>query len=96
MILGLFQPEETAPPREPTPEPEPEPAPPAEPVKAQAPPAPVKEENAAPPPTQNGESGLNLKMSAKEMKEMLKQRKKADPKSQSVPFKTKYEVFQKL
>ncbi|XP_013388184.1 Na(+)/H(+) exchange regulatory cofactor NHE-RF1 isoform X3 [Lingula anatina] len=90
------------PPAEPEPEPEPEPAPvveppPPEPVHVEEP-APVKAAAPQPPapsPQANGDT-LNLPMSAKEMREMLKKRKKADPKSQHVPFQKKNEMFQRL
>lgn len=41
-------------------------------------------------------SGLNLTMSAKELREMLAQRKKFDPKKESIGFKDKFDIVQKL
>lgn len=49
--------------------------------------------------TNNSESrsqGLNLTMSAKELREMLAQRKKYDPKKESIGFKDKFDIVQKL
>jgi len=40
--------------------------------------------------------GLNLTMSAKELREMLAQRKKYDPKKESIGFKDKFDIVQKL
>ncbi|XP_018406573.1 PREDICTED: Na(+)/H(+) exchange regulatory cofactor NHE-RF1 [Cyphomyrmex costatus] len=39
---------------------------------------------------------LNLTMSAKELREMLAQRKKYDPKKESIGFKDKFDIVQKL
>lgn len=45
----------------------------------------------------NNESrGLNLKMSAKEMREKLAMRKKYDPKKETIGFKDKFDIVQKL
>ncbi|XP_020280889.1 Na(+)/H(+) exchange regulatory cofactor NHE-RF1 [Pseudomyrmex gracilis] len=40
--------------------------------------------------------GLNLKMSAKELREQLAKRKKYDPKKESIGFKDKFDIVQKL
>ncbi|XP_012532999.1 Na(+)/H(+) exchange regulatory cofactor NHE-RF1 isoform X2 [Monomorium pharaonis] len=40
--------------------------------------------------------GLNLTMSAKELREMLAQRKKYDPKKETIGFKDKFDIVQKL
>ena len=46
----------------------------------------------------NNESrqGLNLKMSAKELRAQLALRKKYDPKKESIGFKDKFDIVQKL
>lgn len=41
-------------------------------------------------------SGLNLKMSVKELREQLAKRKKYDPKKESIGFKDKFDIVQKL
>ncbi|KAL0102121.1 hypothetical protein PUN28_018573 [Cardiocondyla obscurior] len=49
--------------------------------------------------TNNSEArsqGLNLTMSAKQLREMLAQRKKYDPKKESIGFKDKFDIVQKL
>lgn len=48
--------------------------------------------------TGNNESrqGLNLKMSAKELRAQLALRKKYDPKKESIGFKDKFDIVQKL
>ncbi|KAL6259185.1 Na(+)/H(+) exchange regulatory cofactor NHE-RF2 [Pogonomyrmex barbatus] len=48
--------------------------------------------NSEPPRSQ----GLNLTMSAKELREMLAQRKKYDPKKETIGFKDKFDIVQKL
>lgn len=40
--------------------------------------------------------GLNLKMSAKELRAQLAARKKYDPKKESIGFKDKFDIVQKL
>ncbi|XP_070150886.1 Na(+)/H(+) exchange regulatory cofactor NHE-RF1 [Polyergus mexicanus] len=40
--------------------------------------------------------GLNLKMSVKELREQLAKRKKYDPKKESIGFKDKFDIVQKL
>lgn len=40
--------------------------------------------------------GLNLKMSAKELRAKLAARKKYDPKKESIGFKDKFDIVQKL
>ena len=42
------------------------------------------------------EKGLNLKMSAKELRARLAARKKYDPKKESIGFKDKFDIVQKL
>ncbi|MPC47955.1 hypothetical protein E2C01_041716 [Portunus trituberculatus] len=41
-------------------------------------------------------SGLNLNMSAAEMRAMLARKKKADPRKETVDLKTKYEIIQNM
>lgn len=43
-----------------------------------------------------GRQGLNLKMSAKELRAQLAARKKYDPKKESIGFKDKFDIVQKL
>ncbi|KZC11712.1 hypothetical protein WN55_03552 [Dufourea novaeangliae] len=42
------------------------------------------------------QQGLNLKMSAKELRAQLAARKKYDPKKESIGFKDKFDIVQKL
>lgn len=42
------------------------------------------------------QTGLNLKMSAKELRAKLAMRKKYDPKKESLGFKDKFDIVQKL
>lgn len=45
---------------------------------------------------QTKSQGLNLKMSAKELRAQLAARKKYDPKKESIGFKDKFDIVQKL
>jgi hypothetical protein len=45
---------------------------------------------------QSRSQGLNLKMSAKELRAQLAARKKYDPKKESIGFKDKFDIVQKL
>jgi hypothetical protein len=44
----------------------------------------------------NRNSSLNLNMTAKELREKLASRKKYDPKKESMDFKKKFDIVQKL
>lgn len=80
--------------REPTPEPVREPTP--EPVKA---PTPEPVQPPTPEPKTNGAQANGdplMRMSAKEMREQLAAKKKADAKSKKMGFKDKYDIFQRL
>ncbi|KAK0097964.1 hypothetical protein PV326_012274 [Microctonus aethiopoides] len=44
----------------------------------------------------SSKKGLNLKMSAKELRAKLAARKKYDPKKESIGFKDKFDIVQKL
>ncbi|XP_067655228.1 Na(+)/H(+) exchange regulatory cofactor NHE-RF1-like isoform X2 [Haliotis asinina] len=83
---------------EPEPEPEPEAEPEADPTPAPAPvsqPEPTPEPTPEPPKQANG-TGDIYGLSAKEMKERLKSRRKVDPRTQGVGFGEKYKVFERL
>lgn len=54
-----------------------------------------KERAQQPGPASNGGT-LNLTMSAKELRAKLAQRKKYDPKKESLGFKDKFDIIQKL
>ncbi|XP_064600364.1 Na(+)/H(+) exchange regulatory cofactor NHE-RF1-like [Liolophura sinensis] len=80
--------------REPTPEPVREPTP--EPVRA---PTPEPVQPPKPEPQTNGAQANGdplMRMSAKEMREQLAAKKKADAKSKKIGFKDKYDIFQRL
>ncbi|XP_046575954.1 Na(+)/H(+) exchange regulatory cofactor NHE-RF1-like isoform X6 [Haliotis rubra] len=74
------------------PEPEPEPTPAPAPVSQ---PEPTPEPTPEPPKQANG-TGDIFGLSAKEMKERLKSRRKVDPRTQGVGFGEKYKVFERL
>ncbi|XP_046575950.1 Na(+)/H(+) exchange regulatory cofactor NHE-RF2-like isoform X4 [Haliotis rubra] len=76
----------------PEPEPEPEPTPAPAPVSQ---PEPTPEPTPEPPKQANG-TGDIFGLSAKEMKERLKSRRKVDPRTQGVGFGEKYKVFERL
>ncbi|KAL3842524.1 hypothetical protein ACJMK2_020528 [Sinanodonta woodiana] len=57
--------------------------------------SPVTTETPRPVSTPDKNGGLNLNLSAKEMRERLAQRKKKDVKS-NMDFRSKYEIFQKM
>ncbi|XP_046367997.1 Na(+)/H(+) exchange regulatory cofactor NHE-RF2-like isoform X4 [Haliotis rufescens] len=74
------------------PEPEPEPEPTLAPVTQ---PEPTPEPTPEPPKQANG-TGDIFGLSAKEMKERLKSRRRVDPRTQGVGFGEKYKVFERL
>lgn len=55
----------------------------------------TEENNSNSTPMSTG-PGLNLKMSAKELRAQLAARKKYDPKKESIGFKDKFDIVQKL